>query len=315
VKKPTQKKWKEFEVLAAWISQCLHERAVITPNDSVRDRDDQKPRNIDISIRVKDGPVQFFGIVEVRNRKTRVGKGYVEEISRKRESVNADAAFIVSSSGFWRSAINKAKALNIRLFSYQEAVSSDWNRCLRFDETKQYTPRYANPKITFVEESVNRVIDPSMDLVARVTADPQALVLEDATGEPKSSLIQLFFDVLNQNHERFFPPTRFGKPSTHDGVFVDLHSDPKLFFPGKDGQRHEIKRFFLEADFWFEEKTLPVRLAQYQRAETGEPLAEIASMTIQAWNTDVKLDFMAKFLGESGKEGTQILLRASKVGG
>src|ERR1039457_7578666 len=120
------KSGKEFEELVTWIHQCLHEKAVITPNDKIQDIHSNHSRQIDISIKIKDGPTSFLGIVEIRDRSRPVGVDYIEQVNTKRESVGADAAFIVSSSGFCNTAIEKAQALNIRVFTHQEAVSSNW---------------------------------------------------------------------------------------------------------------------------------------------------------------------------------------------
>ena len=53
------KSGKEFEELVTWIHQYLHEKAVITPNDKIQDIHSNHPRQIDISIKIKDGPQVF----------------------------------------------------------------------------------------------------------------------------------------------------------------------------------------------------------------------------------------------------------------
>ena len=78
---------KDFEELITWIHRCLHEKAVITPNDKIRDIHTGNLRQIDISIRLTDGPTKFLGIVEVRDRSRPVGVDYIEEVSADRKSV------------------------------------------------------------------------------------------------------------------------------------------------------------------------------------------------------------------------------------
>ena len=76
---------------------------------------------------MSDGPSKFFGIVEVRDRQTPIGSSYVEEIYGKKRSLLADAAFLVSKSGFTKPAIKKANQLGIRTLTYEEAQKGDWS--------------------------------------------------------------------------------------------------------------------------------------------------------------------------------------------
>ncbi len=118
---------REFEQLVACINTHLHKIAKVTPNDRFPDKDNGDPRQIDISVRLSDGTSNFLGIIEVRDRSRPVGIGYVEEVSAKRTSVGASSAWIVSKSGFWKSAKVKADALGIGLISYEQALKTEWS--------------------------------------------------------------------------------------------------------------------------------------------------------------------------------------------
>ena len=65
-------------------------------------------------------------IVEVRDHKQRIDSTYIEQIKTKRESVNANAAVIVSRSGFTKPAIEKAYHYNIRTMTFREALEDKW---------------------------------------------------------------------------------------------------------------------------------------------------------------------------------------------
>jgi hypothetical protein len=118
---------REFEQLVTCINTHLHNIATVTPNDRLPDKDNSDLRQVDISVRLSDGPSNFLGIIEVRDRSRPVGIGYVEEVSAKRTSVGASGAWIVSKSGFWKSAKVRANALGIGLISYEQALKSDWS--------------------------------------------------------------------------------------------------------------------------------------------------------------------------------------------
>ena len=96
-KKRSKKTGHKFEQIVAWIQRSVHERAEIGVNQKLEDIDTGRRRQIDLTIRLSDGPTEFLGIVEVRDRSRPIGVRYVEEISSKRQSVRADAAFLVST--------------------------------------------------------------------------------------------------------------------------------------------------------------------------------------------------------------------------
>ena len=58
------KSGKDFEDLITWIQQSVHEKAQIIPNEKVRDIHTNGTRQIDISIRLSDGPTHLFVMVE-----------------------------------------------------------------------------------------------------------------------------------------------------------------------------------------------------------------------------------------------------------
>src|ERR1017187_481589 len=306
------KSGKEFEALVTWIHQCLHEKAVITPNDKIRDVHSKRLRQIDISIRLKDGPTSFLGIVEVRDRSRPIGENYVEEISAKRESVGADAAFLVSASGFCDTAIEKAKALNIRVFTYQDALSSDrWMQCLQLSEITQFIEQRDNVVVTFLEPTTNKIIDPHQSIVDAIRENVNAVVLVNEKGEPKFSIPNIADMVINQNRENLFSDVRNGDRK-RKRAFVVLQTPPsetETHFRDSTGSLRKLEKFCLDADYWVEVSKTPVHRAKFVNAGSGEALAEIASTTIEAWGSDHELQMIAKF---SGEQGSQVLMRLQK---
>lgn len=306
------KQGKQFEELVTWINRCLHEKAVITPNDKIRDVHSKRLRQVDIAIRLKDGPTNILSIIEVRDRSRPVGEDYIEQVSAKRTSVGADAAFVVSASGFYAAAIEKARALNIRLFTYQEAVSSDWTQCLQLREINEFLKRWDKVRITFLDQSTNCIINPHPLSVRAIRADPNALIFLNQHGEPKRSIHELFVITVNANTDQFFGGMTFVDPRQQKRVVVNVEpadDEVALFFRDSAGQLRRLEKFLLDAEVWVELRKTPVRVSKYCDVGTGKTLAEVASTSIEAWGGQHKLDFIAKF-GEDG--GAQLLVRMQK---
>ena len=68
LKKQTIKTGRSVERLIARIQKSVHKRAEIGANDKLRDVDTGRLRQIDIPIRLSDGPTHVLGIVEARDR-------------------------------------------------------------------------------------------------------------------------------------------------------------------------------------------------------------------------------------------------------
>jgi len=166
-----RKTGRSFEQLVARIQESVHEHAEIRINEKLRDIDTGKLRQVDLTIRLSDGPTEFLGIVEVRDRKRPIGVRYVEEISSKRQSVRADAAFIVSKSGFYKTAVKKSKHLGIRTLTYEEAHSADWSNWLKCRTFLVSAPKYDKPKITFFELGTDSVIIIDSDIYSKFKND------------------------------------------------------------------------------------------------------------------------------------------------
>jgi hypothetical protein len=78
-----------FEELVTWISKSLHS-AEVTKNEKLKDIHTGRKRQIDVVIRIKNGPTEILGIVEARDRSRAVGVDYIEQVNSKKTSVGAD---------------------------------------------------------------------------------------------------------------------------------------------------------------------------------------------------------------------------------
>jgi hypothetical protein len=115
---------KEFEELISYLHSCMADKAKVESNVFLIDKDTGKKRQIDILITITDGFYTLRIIVEVRDHKRPVGVEYVGAVDNKKHSVRANMAVIVSKSGFYKPALEKAQSLGIRALTYQEAITS-----------------------------------------------------------------------------------------------------------------------------------------------------------------------------------------------
>lgn len=124
------KSGKNFENLVAKIEKAFAGLAEVKQNDYLLDITTGKKRQVDITIRSKVAEYPILIIVECRDHKRPVGSGYIEEICKKRDCVKADKAVIVSSSGFSKPAIEKAKNFGITLLNLENANNFPWQNLL-----------------------------------------------------------------------------------------------------------------------------------------------------------------------------------------
>jgi hypothetical protein len=84
--------------------------ATVSWNRTIRDPDTDVIRQIDVEIRRQSGEVIH---VECRDRKAKQDIRWIEELIGRKQSLGVDAIIAVSSSGFTRSAIKKAKKYGV----------------------------------------------------------------------------------------------------------------------------------------------------------------------------------------------------------
>lgn len=113
-RKPRRGRW--LERLVAKIEQGLHGCAIeIRSPAFLPDRETGNPREIDVLIRVPVGSVQLHIAFECRDRGRVEDVRWIEELIGKRNSVDVHKLVAVSSNGFTKASISKAKAHGIEL--------------------------------------------------------------------------------------------------------------------------------------------------------------------------------------------------------
>lgn len=269
------KQGKIFEDLVYTISKCLHERAIVTLDDRLPDKDTGRNRQIDISIRLKDGPTEFLAIIEARDRSRPVGIGYVEQVNSKRESVGADKAIIVSKKGFYKTALEKAKRYNIDTYSLEEALEEDWSLTFKYLKSISVHTIGSNLKIYYLDEE-NRIINPHSSVIEAIQRDGLDAVLaendNDGVEVIAENLITLVYQKLNVSELVDTDPN-----SKHRiNVIVNVAPDENLFFLDENSVKRRFIKYAVAGDVWREITEHATKISQYKDDKTGYIFAEVA---------------------------------------
>ncbi len=106
-----------------------------------------RKRQIDISIAAKQGLHSYLTVIECKRYARPVGITTVEAFATKLKDVRANKGVMVSTKGFDEGARAQANQHDITLFSYREAVETDWEKVSAASlwvtfTTEQFVPKY-----------------------------------------------------------------------------------------------------------------------------------------------------------------------------
>tara|TARA_R110002124_G_scaffold69439_2_gene186733 strand:- start:225 stop:1082 length:858 start_codon:yes stop_codon:yes gene_type:complete len=118
----------EFHNFVATLEKmaCENKYIKIESHKYVLDKTSGAKREHDILLHYDDGHQSFKVALECKDLKRPVGQPIVEGFSTKLKDTGIHKGVIVSSSGFCKTALLKAKQHNIECWSLQEATAFDW---------------------------------------------------------------------------------------------------------------------------------------------------------------------------------------------
>lgn len=262
---------KDFEKLAYLINKSLHKTAIVTFNDKLIDHHTKRKRQIDISIRFKDGPTELMVIVEARDRSRPVDVNYIEQVHSKINSVSANAAIIISNKGFYKTAIEKANKLGIKTFTLEEALKNDWSITFKNFNFFIYSKiKCDNVLIYFLDKLTNKIINPSSETLETIKAgDHKKLIFYDINHNPYKSFLDLFnYGFANIQKEVNSDPQKqelikLNIPQKLN-FFISINSPEKVYFLNENNEFKEINFILFEGNFWREEKKYEPVLSKYE---------------------------------------------------
>lgn len=303
------KSGKYFEELVTWIQQSVHENAQIIPNEKVPDIHTKKIRQIDISIRLSDGPTHLFVMVEVRDHNKPVDVRYIEEINSKKQSVGANAAFIVSRSGFTKTALEKANYLGIQTLTYEEALKSDWSGWIKCKHFLVQERKYDNVLITLWKDNSDVILNVNPEILSQIQKDIKSKVLLDNEEKPIGSFPDLAHSIINPSIEKLCEGLKPNGEKERRSILFNGILEPQLFVLGDDGIKYKIRKVGVAADFYLEERQYPIHISRYRKTESDESIAEVATADIDMGGKKYRVDILAPYAGDYVPAGSKVQLR------
>jgi hypothetical protein len=162
-----------FEQSIARIHSLLEEtNSKVTWNDKIPDPDNPtQNRQIDITIINNN----LLTLVECRFHKSKQDVKWIEELIGRRQSLNADALIAVSSSGFTKGAINKAKRYGIITRDLTELTKEEVARWGKESKLQVNYVKFTKPKFIFFHDDKGplyenkELIDITYELLEKTT--------------------------------------------------------------------------------------------------------------------------------------------------
>jgi hypothetical protein len=292
------KKGEYFEQLINWINENLHKNSTITPNDYLIDKVTGRKRQIDISIRLKDGPTDFLAIVEVRDRSRPVGIEYIEQIKSKRDSVNANLAIVVSKNGFFATAIKKADNYGIKLYTAEEALKQNWSKSISQSIMTVFQSVTGKAELYILNKDTKEIIEPCQEIV---NSSGNELVFMDKNNKPFKSLKELF--GIATSSKELWSKLKVGEQNKiFQKIFCSFDLDYEIFFFDKKNVFQKIELVCLIGEFWIEEKRVSPKVLQYKDKE--KVLAEVLKFDM---SNDGYLEVLTKNPNETNKNREMII--------
>jgi hypothetical protein len=271
------RKGKEFEKIITAIESSLPSNGKIFPDYRVEDKDTGQLRQIDIAIINKDAYREIFCIIEVRDTTRRVGSPYIDQIIKKKDSVNAHKAIIVSKSGFSKPAIKKAKKYSIGTLTFNDLDEVNWFEWIRFDsinfsELIFYDIKYVNIHLDMPQEiakSIKLITDQS-----ELKKDDKIFIIpEEST---KLSISHILLKCINQNpHIRNVMPL--------DGSIIPVVFPIKIYDKLNAMTTHgnfPVKSITVKVDLQLKISKSPIKAHVYRDLGENKTIAQVITATL-----------------------------------
>ena len=308
------KKGAKFERLIARIQKSVHAQAEIKSDEKLIDIHTGQKRQVDVTIRLSDGPTEFLGIVEVRDRSRPVGVGYVEEIASKRTSVKADAAFIVSQSGYAQAAIKKANELGIRLLSYEQALERDWSNWITCKCITALFRKYDNAVVTLCQKDEPTIgVTLSEKSKSAYINDKSLKIILDKEGNEFCSFLDLIHSFIVSSGDEAY------KQVPEDGSRVRVLFDagekiePAMFLRNSKNELIQLGNIKLEVDLYYEVEEHPITLTRYKEVNSDKSIAELATATIKHQDRNWQLEILAPAAGDRINNGLKLHVSTTQI--
>lgn len=241
-------KWKGFEKILYAIHDLKREGVEVKFDDSIVGRRTGRPRQIDVSLRFKQGYYNYFVVIECKDHNKRISIEKLEAFRTKIEDVGAHKGVMVSQKGFQEGAVKVAESYNIDIFTLTEE-KTDW-----IEKIKEEVLNVPFPE----EIEFDHIALPSGILKAPfITSFENTIFYEDEKKSPLT-LSRIVVDICDAMH----------KKRAHLPCVVKVKFAKTLFtmFPGTSfytpvyGIKMNLKKFEFKSS---KKVDIPPRISKY----------------------------------------------------
>lgn len=168
-----KKPWRELEILISLIESALVPAgAVVKSPDKVEDLVTKKKREVDGSIRIQIGSVPILITIECRQRSKIDDVTWIEQLSKKKESLGAAKTLAVSKKGFSSEAIDLARREGIECRRIDDISVRDIKALVGLDGIIQTVASTELVGIKFgFYDSTDRFFRPTEEVRQQLVAD------------------------------------------------------------------------------------------------------------------------------------------------
>ena len=277
-----KKQGKALESLVASLEKVLAENLNVTVHSPMflPDRTTGKLREHDVVLELKEGHHSLLIAIECKDRSRPIGVHEIEAFEAKCRDTGINQGIIVSTSGFYNTAITKANHLGIRCLDIEEVDNFDWLLASGIYITT--THLLSNDWTFFLVE--DGVVDRNEFEV--IDSDGNVATMAALTANAQKQLTQLLPDlpkpIENAEIKIRFPGIGLFLRDTSTGKTV-----PVKFAIAK--LRYSVKNEFV-----------PFRLVRYQAKEGEENITDAACADIKFSDREARVMIVYKD-AEGGK--------------
>jgi hypothetical protein len=276
-----------LEQLVAAIEASIGHRddIVVEAPKYLPDTNTGKPREFDVVVTIRRSHYELSIAIECRDRTREVGVPDIEQFIMKCENARVRNRVIVSSSGFHKTALETARAHQVRCLTLDEVAAFDW--CLT--STVSVSHHHVRKRELLVIST--ELPDPNSRIHIHTESGIRPVTDEDVSGWA--------FEHLNTQRE----PDVVGHAGQVRETIVQV--DPsKLSVVRPDGVSLQVLQASLRFEFEVIAAEVPLAFHEYSDVEKGSVLSRAAVVRIDLGSKEAKL-----FVVQDAEGDTRLTLK------
>jgi hypothetical protein len=291
----SQQKGQDFEELIEKLEKILATNDIqVERNVQIYDDEIEDTRQIDVLLRIKTGAYEFIVIIECRDRSAVEDVIWIEQLAAKGKAVHASKTVAVSSSGFTKNAIKKARKNGIILRKIDDTIIADLAEWFKISKLEIVRNDVRVAGISFIA-SDNKAITPEQTqmIASQLNTDGSPSTSKPILRVPKTGRLVSIDDLWTE-----FVALN---PDTNDGWTRKLLDEDITMIPENvTFTMHEvveiigfsdlkIKYIQLEVQIMLARFSIPIKRA-LSYLEDGNALVNLVNLEQKIDNRDFSVD-------------------------